>query len=91
MGRSRARCDARSCAALIKRFLCFTSAAQRRAVQRMCERSHYIKFGVWAAKLFSVSAEFRRLCTNVDMYPDSIDVTPIHLLRCSVYRNFTTI
>ena len=41
------------------------------------------------AKLFSVSDEFRRLCTNVDMYPHSIDVTPIHVLRCSVYRNFT--
>ena len=47
---------------------------------------------VWyMAKLFSVSDEFRvrRLCTNVDMYPHSIDVTPIHVLRCSVYRNFT--
>ena len=36
------------------------------------------------AKLFSVSDEFRRLCTNVNMYPHSIDVTPIHVLRCSV-------
>jgi len=43
------------------------------------------------AKLFSVSVEFRRLCTNVDMYPHSIDITPIHVLRCSVYRNFTMI
>jgi len=40
---------------------------------------------------FAVSDEFRRLCrpTNVDMYPHSIDVTAIHVLRCSVYRNFT--
>ena len=38
----------------------------------------------YMAKLFSVSDEF-----NVDMYPHSIDVTPIHVLRCSVYRNFT--
>ena len=36
------------------------------------------------AKLFSVSDESRRLCTNMDMYPDSIDSTPIHVLRCSV-------
>ena len=43
----------------------------------------------YMAKLFSVSDEFRRLCTNVDMYPHSIDVTPILVLRCSVYRNFT--
>jgi len=43
------------------------------------------------AKLFSVSDEFRRLCTNVDLYPHSIDVTPIHVLRCSVYRNFTMV
>ena len=43
----------------------------------------------YMSKLFSVSDEFRRLCTNVDMYPHSIDVTPIPVLRCSVYRNFT--
>jgi len=29
--------------------------------------------------------------TNVDMYPKSIDVTPIHVLCCSVYRHFTMI
>jgi len=34
------------------------------------------------AKVFSVSDEFWRLCTNVDMYPHSIDVTLIHVLRC---------
>jgi len=45
----------------------------------------------YMAKLFSVSDEFRCLCTNMDMYPHSIDVTPIHVLRCSVYRNFMMI
>jgi len=30
------------------------------------------------AKLFSVSDEFRRLCSNVDMYPHSIDVNYSH-------------
>ena len=41
------------------------------------------------AKLFSVSDEFQRLCINVDMYLHCTDVTPIHVLCCSVYRNFT--
>jgi len=40
------------------------------------------------AKLFSVSVEFRLLCTKVGIPPHRIDVTPIHVLRCSEYKNF---
>ena len=40
------------------------------------------------AKLFSISDEFRLLCTKVGIPPHRIDVTPIHVLHCSVYKNF---
>ena len=40
------------------------------------------------AKLFSVSVEFRLLCAKVGIPLHRIDVTPIHVLRCSVYKNF---
>jgi len=43
------------------------------------------------ATLFSVSDEFWRLHSNMDMYAHSIDVTPIQVLHCSMYRNFTMI
>ena len=43
------------------------------------------------AKLFSISDEFRLLCTKVGIPPHRIDVTSIHVLRCSVYKNFALI
>jgi len=43
------------------------------------------------AKPFSVSDEFRLLCTNVGITPHRIDVTPVYALRCSVHKNFAII
>ena len=40
------------------------------------------------AKLFSLSHEFRLLCTKVGISPYGFDVTPIYMLRCFVYKNF---
>jgi len=56
----------------------------------------FIKWGFYSsnnvvhcvAKLFSVSDEFHLWCTKVSIPPHRIDVTPIHVLRCSVYNNF---
>ena len=62
-----------------------------------CENSilfmaHHWTFASFLVRCMSkLSDEFRRLCTNVDVYPHSIDVTPIHVLRCSVYTNFRMI
>ena len=43
------------------------------------------------AKLFSVSDEFRLLCTKVGITPHRIDVTPVYVLHCSVHKNFAMI
>jgi len=43
------------------------------------------------AKLFSVSDEFRLLCTKVGITPHRIDVTPVYALRCSVHNNFAMV
>jgi len=40
------------------------------------------------AKLFSVSDEFRLLCTKVGVTPHRIDVNSVYALRCSVHNNF---
>jgi len=40
------------------------------------------------AKLFSISVEFHLLCTKLGIPPHRIVVTPIHVLHCSVYKNF---
>jgi len=44
-------------------------------------------------KQFSVSDEFRHLCTGtkVSITPHRIDVTPSYVLCCSVHKNFAMI
>jgi len=58
-------------------------------------RGFYFKKGFYSsnnvvrcmAKLFSVSDEFRLLCTKVGITPHRIDITPVYALRCSVHKN----
>jgi len=45
-------------------------------------------FVAWLSYSQYQLVEFRLLCAKVGIPPHRIDVTPIHVLRCSVYKNF---